>query len=135
MNELTKEKICEFVEKSIVNRHYNDELLFSLPLKTIEKVKKRLYFDLKCYSGVISSHSIRHIKRGHPDDLGYICEILEIIQNFSSVKKSIIRDQKTGASLVSLEFYKTYANHTVKLVKLKVHRHKRLELKTLFVKD
>ena len=135
MEELTKEEICEFVEKSIADRQCNDELLFSLPLKTIERVKEILYFDLNGYKGVISSHSIRHIKRGHPDDVEYICEILEIIQKFSMVKKSITRDHKTGASLVSLEFYKKYDNETIKLVKLKVHREKRLELKTLFVKD
>jgi len=135
MEELTKEEICEFVEKSISDRQCNDELLFLLPLKTIERVKEILYFDLSGYRGVISSHSVRHVKRGHPDDVEYICEILEIIQKFSMVKKSITKDQKSGASLVSLEFYKKYDNETVKLVKLKVHREKRLELKTLFVKD
>ena len=135
MEELTKEEICEFVEKSIADRQCNDELFFSLPLKTIERVKEILYFDLNGYKGVISSHSVRHVKRGHPSEVKYICEILEIIQKFSMVKKSITRDQKTGSSLVSLEFYKKYDNQTVKLVKLKVHREKRLELKTLFVKD
>jgi len=135
MEELRKEEICEFVEKSITDRQCNDELHFSLPLKTIERVKEILYLDLNGYLGVISSHSVRHVKRGHPDDVEYICEVLEIIQKFSMVKKSITRDHKTGASLVSLEFYKKYDNQTVKLVKLKVHREKRLELKTLFVKD
>jgi len=135
MEELTKEEICKFVEKSIADRQYNEELLFLLPLKTIQRVKEILYFDLNGYKGVISSHSVRHVKRGHPDDVEYICEILEIIQKFSMVKKSITRDHKTGASLVSLEFYKKYDNQTIKLVKLKVHREKRLELKTLFVKD
>ena len=33
------------------------------------------------------------------------------------------------------EFYKKYSNDTVKLVKLKIHRDKRLELKTIFIKD
>ena len=135
MEVLTKEEICKFVEKSISDRQYNDELHFLLPLKTIERVKEILYFDLNGYKGVISSHSVRHVKRGHPSEVKYICEILEIIQKFSMVKKSITRDQKTGSSLVSLEFYKKYDNQTVKLVKLKVHREKRLELKTLFVKD
>jgi len=135
MEELTKEKICEFVEKSIANRQYNDELLFLLPSQTIQRVKEILYFDLNGYLGVISSHSVRHVKRGHPNDVAYICEIMEIIQKFSKVQKSITRDHKTGASLVSLEFYKQYDNKTVKLIKLKIHREKRLELKTLFVKD
>ena len=135
MEELRKEGICTFVKESITNKQYNDELLFALPDTTIRRVKEILHFDLSNYQGVISSHSIRHIKRGHPNDIVYICEILEIIQKFSKVQKSITRDHKTGASLVSLEFYKKYNNQTVKLVKLKIHREKRLELKTLFVKD
>jgi len=135
MEEPSKEEICTFVENSITNRHYNEELLFLLPQQTIQRVKEILYLDLSNYQGVISSHSVRHVKRGHPDDVVYICEIIEIIQKFSKVQKSITRDHKTGASLVSLEFYKKYNNQTVKLVKLKIHREKRLELKTLFVKD
>jgi hypothetical protein len=135
MEGLTKEEICIFVEKSVSDRQYNEELLFLLPLKTIQRVKEVLHLDLNGYVGVISSHGVRHAKRGHPDDVEYICEVLEIVQKFSMVKKSITRDHKTGASLVSLVFYKKYDNQTVKLIKLKVHREKRLELKTLFVKD
>ena len=135
MEALSKEEICDFVEKSILDKQYNDELLFLLPLKAIQRVKEILYFDLTNYQGVISSHSVRHVKRGHPNEVNYICEIMEILQKFSKVQKSITRDPKTGASLISLEFYKKYDNETVKLVKLKVHREKRLELKTLFVKD
>ena len=135
MEEPTREEICIFVEMSMSDRQYNEELNFSLPLKTIERVKEVLHLDLNGYMGVISSHSIRHVKRGHPYDVEYICEILEIIQKFSKVKKSLTRDSKTGASLVSLEFYRKYDEQTVKLVKLKIHREKRLELKTLFVKD
>jgi hypothetical protein len=135
MEELTKEEICDFVEKSILDKQYNDELLFLLPIKTIQRIKEILYFDLTNYQGVISSHSVRHVKRGHLNDVKYICEIMEILQKFSKVQKSITRDPKTGASLISLEFYKKYDDETVKLVKLKIHREKRLELKTLFVKD
>jgi len=135
MEALSKEEICDFVEKSILDKQYNDELLFLLPIKTIQRVKEILHFDLINYQGVISSHSVRHVKRGHPNEVNYICEIMEILQKFSKVQKSITRDPKTGASLISLEFYKKYDNETVKLVKLKVHREKRLELKTIFVKD
>lgn len=135
MEVLTKEEICNFVKESITERQYNDELLFLLPIRTIWRVKDILYLDLSDYVGVISSHSVRHVKRRHPEDVEYICEILEILKKFSRVQKSITRDAKTGASLVSLEFYKKYDNQTVKLVKLKIHKEKRLELKTLFVKD
>jgi len=131
----TKEELCTFVEESITNKQYNEEIIFALPLITIERVKKKLPFNMVGYKCVISSHSIRHIKRGHPNDLNYICEIIEILENFTKVEKSLTKCQKTKATLVSLEFYKKFDNDMVKLVKLKVHREKRLELKTLFVKD
>jgi hypothetical protein len=59
---------------------------------------------------------------------------MEILEHFTQVKKSITRCPVTGANLVSLEFYKRYDNDTVKLVKLRIHREKKLKLKTLFVK-
>jgi len=88
--------------------------------------------DYKC---VIKSHDIRHVHKGHPDDVKYICEISDIIQKFYKVNKSITKDKKTGANLVNLEFYKNYENNIVKLVKLKIHVDKRLELKTIFIQD
>ena len=60
---------------------------------------------------------------------------MEILESFSRVEKSLTRCAKTGASLVSLVFYKQFDDGLIKLVKLKVHRNKRLELKTLFMKD
>ena len=135
MTELTKDKICKFIDKSINNKQYNDELCFTLPLKTVQRVKEILHLNLDNYIGVISSHSIRHINKGHKSDLFYVCEIIEIIQKFSKVKKNITRDHKTGASLINLEFEKIYNKETVKLVKVKIHREYRLELKTLFKKD
>ena len=131
----SESEICTFVERSIFDKQFNDELLFLLPSITIEKIKKALYLDMNGYYCVISSHSVRHIKRGHPNDLKYICNIVDILETFHRVEKSLTRDQKTGATLVSLEFYKKYEGNTVKLVKLKIHFKKRLELKTLFVKQ
>jgi len=64
-----------------------------------------------------------------------ICEIPEIIQHFYKVRKSITRDRKTGASLISLEFYKKYNDKSIKLVKLKIYKDKRLELKTVFIEE
>ena len=131
----SKQDICTFVERAISDRQYNDELLFPLPELTIEKIKKALHLNMDGYSCIISSHSIRHIKRGHPDDVKYICNIVEILETFYRVEKSITKDRNTGATLVSLEFYKKYEGSIVKLVKLKIHIKKRLELKTLFIRQ
>ena len=135
MNLPTRDEICIFVETSIANKQYNEKIIFDLPLKTIERVKKKLPFNMIGYKCLISSHAIRHIKKGHSNDLEYICEIINILENFSKVEKSLTKCNKTGSTLVSLEFYKKFDNDMVKLIKLKVHKEKRLELKTLFVKD
>lgn len=135
MNLPTRDEICIFVETSIANKQYNEKIIFDLSLKTIKRVKKKLPFDMIGYKCSISSHAIRHIKKGHPNDLEYICEIIDILENFSKVEKSLTKCNKTGSTLVSLEFYKKFDNDMVKLIKLKVHKEKRLELKTLFVKD
>ncbi len=134
-SKLKREEICLFVKTSIENRQFNEELSFLISEITIQRVQKRLHINLGGYLGVISSHSVRHVRRGHPNDIFYICEIPEIIESFLDVRKNITKDSKTGASLVSLEFYKKYDNKTIKLVKLRIYKDKRLELKTIFEKD
>ena len=135
MNLPSKAELCIFVENSINNKQYNEEIIFELPLKTIERIKKKLPFNMVGYQCSIKSHAIRHVKKGHANDLKYICEIVDILENFSNVEKSLTKCGKTGKTLVSLEFYKKFNNDTVKLIKLKVHKDKILELKTIFVKD
>ena len=130
---MLKQKICEFVEKSISDKQYIEELIFAIPDKTTTRVLAILHLNMSDYKCVIRSHEVRHVHKGHPDDIQFICEIPEIIQKFDTVKKSIIRDRRTGKNLVNLEFYRRYNNNTVKLVKLKIHKDKRLELKTLFI--
>lgn len=130
-----REQICIHVKKSIANKQYVDELSFPVPEKTVKRIQAILHFNMQDYKCIIRSHDVRHVYRGHPNDIEYICEIPDIIQKFHTVNKSITKDKKTGATLVNLEFYKKYSNDTVKLVKLKVHRDKRLELKTIFIKD
>ena len=131
----TKKEIQNFIENALLDKQWNEELVFLLPEVTIERVKKALYLNMQGYSCVISSHSIRHIKRGHPHDLVYVYDIVAILETFYRVEKNITRDKHTGASLVSLEFYKKYEGKIVKLVKLKIHFKKRLELKILFVRQ
>ena len=130
-----KEQICELVQKSIQDKQYNNEVVFDIPLKTVKRIKEILHFNMDEFKCVITSHSIRHVKKGHPNDLPYICEIPIIIQKFDRVQKSITKHIKTNSTLISLEFYKKYSNNTIKLVKLKINVDKRLELKTLFIEE
>jgi len=130
-----KKDICIHVQKSIDNKNYKDELCFDIPIETVRRVKGILYFDMTGYKCIIKANEVRHVKKRHPNDILFICEIPEIIQHFTKVKKSITRDQKTGASLIYIEFYKQYDRKSIKLVKLKIHIKKRLELKTIFIEE
>jgi hypothetical protein len=130
-----RQLICAHIENSLSDKQFKEELSFSIPAETVRRVKGILFFDMSGYMCVIRANEVRHVKRRHPNDVDFICEIPEIIQHFHSVKKSITTDSKTGASLINLEFYKNYDKKNVKLVKLKIHREKRLELKTIFVEE
>lgn len=134
MQEL-KEKICIHVKTSINDKQYNEEVSFPIPEKTVKRVKAVLHMNMKDYICIIKSHDVRHVQKRHPSDINFICEIPDIIQKFHRVEKSLTKDKKTGSTLVNLEFYKKYENNIVKLVKLKIHHDKRLELKTIFIKD
>ncbi|MDP2894191.1 MAG: hypothetical protein Q8N78_07505 [Sulfurimonas sp.] len=134
MIELRK-KICNHVDLSIADTQYNEELCFPIPTKTVKRLLQILHLNIEDYICVIKSHDVRHVKKIHPKDIGYICEIPIIIQKFDRVEKSIVRCKKTGTSLVNFAFEKRYDKNTVKLVKLRVLRDKKLELKTIFVKE
>lgn len=134
MTEL-RENICVHVELSLTNTQYNEELCFAVPPKTVKRLFQILHLNIEDYTCVIKSHDVRHVKKIHPEDIGYICEIPVIIQKFDRVEKSIVRCKKTGASLLNFAFEKRYDKNTVKLVKLRVLKDKRLELKTIFVKE
>jgi len=130
-----KTLISEYVDNSISNKQFNDKFSFNIPNETVRRVKGILHLDMTGYVCVIKSHDVRHVKKRHPKDIKYICEIPEILENFSKVQKSIVRDKKTGSSLINLEFYKKLGNDNIKLVKLKIHIEKKLELKTIFARD
>ncbi len=134
-DKILKDKILLHVEKSIQNKQYNKELSFDISDESIRRIKAILHFDMNGYRCILKSHDIRHVHKRHPQDVVFISQIPNILETFNFVKKSIIRDKKTGSHLVNLEFYKNISGKKVKLVKLKIHIKKRLELKTLFVED
>ncbi|MBS4069076.1 MAG: hypothetical protein KGZ62_10795 [Sulfurimonas sp.] len=130
-----REKICTHVELSLTDAQYNEELCFPIPQKTVKRLLQILHLNIDDYTCVIKSHDVRHVKKRHPKDVDYICEIPIIMQKFDRVEKSIVRCKKTGASLVNFAFEKKYNKNIVKLVKLRVLKDKKLELKTIFVKE
>lgn len=135
MPELRK-KICILTDLSITDTQHIDSIYFPLSQRAITEIGKVVYrAKLKEYQFEINSHGIRHTKKNHPDDVHYVCEIPKIVEEFTKVKHSLTKDEKTGKPVQSIEFYKKYEDKEVKLVKVDLLREKILRLKTIFVRD
>ncbi|MFA6137013.1 MAG: hypothetical protein WC667_02890 [Sulfurimonas sp.] len=129
------EAICILVTKSLSDNQFVDSVLFPLPIRAREEIIKVLYiYKIDEYICEINSHDIRHVNRGHEDEIEYICEIPKILSKFTKIEKSITNHPKTRKLIISVVFYKKYDDKTVKLVKVNLTKEKRLRLKTIFVK-
>jgi len=129
-----REIICDEVKKSLFDTQYVNSVLFSLPMRARDEIIKIIYLaKIDEYICEINSHDIRHIHRGHGDDIEYICEIPKILSNFTKIEKSITNHPKTKKPIISIVFYSKYDDKTVKLVKVNLTKEKRLRLKTIFV--
>ena len=80
---------------------------------------------------IIQEEYIRHIKNGHKEDLFLLPKLPEILNNFSSVEKSIIKNRR-GQTEVSLLFRKKFEDGIVRMVALRIIEDKVLSLKTFF---
>ena len=131
---MIKDEIAELVKKSLNDTQYNSEVSFELTDDILSRLSEKGFeISLSGYECVIRASEIRHIYKQHPDDVWLITEIPNILKTFKSVKQSNTKDSQTGKPLINLEFYKSYDKKNIKLVKLRIFKNKRLELKTLFV--
>ena len=87
------------------------------------------------YKFILKEEYVRHIYNGHSVDFDYLYRLPEILDSFTHVEKSIIRNKQTGQNDVNLVFRKTFDNDVVRMVALQIMRQKILSLKTLFRPD
>jgi hypothetical protein len=97
-----------------------------------QKIKNKTKLSSMSYKFIIESHSIRHVLKGHEDDFHLLIHIPDILNNFSSVEKSLTRNKQTGQTDVSLEFRKKIDDDIIKTVSIRLLREKIFSFKTFF---
>ena len=102
---------------------------------TVQNIKKHTKLNISNYKFIIQEEYIRHIRNRHIEDMAYLIEIPNILNNFDEVEKSIIRNNQTGQNEISLVFRKKLHNNKIQMVALRVFKNKILSLKTLFSID
>jgi len=132
---MPKELICDLMKVALSDKNSQDHITFPLHDKCIRRVKKCLNMNLDGYKCYIHCNDIRHVYNRHPEDHHYLCYVPDILKNFNSIEKENARDPRTGKAQLVYKFYKKYNGNLVKLVKMRVHKDKTINLKTLFVKD
>jgi len=132
---MPKELISELMKVALSDSSSQDYITFPLHDKCIRRVKQSLGLDLKGYSCYIHCNDIRHVYNRHILDYHYLCYIPDILKNFNSIEKENLRDSRTGKNQLVYKFYKKYNGNLVKLVKLRMHKNKTINLKTMFVMD
>ena len=130
--EILENKLCELIKLSLKNKQYREQITFSLPQKTIDKVKKKIYINLMDYTCVIHSDEVRHIYKEHGDEVFHICKIHHYLEKFAKIERSTTRDKVSGKNIPCLVFTKKETIKDIRIVKMNISRKKVLRLKTMF---
>ena len=64
------------------------------------------------------------MRNNHEEDLHLLPKLLDILNNFTHVEKSLTRNNQTGQNEVSLVFRKKIDNDIIQMVSLRVMRGK-----------
>ncbi|WP_373001382.1 hypothetical protein [Sulfurimonas sp.] len=132
---MPKELICDLMKIALADKYSSDYITFPVHNRCIKRVNQHVGLSLEGYSCYIHCNDIRHVYNRHPEAHHYLCYIPDILKNFDSIEKEVVPERRTGGSQVVYKFYKKYNRNLVKLVKLRVHKDKTINLKTLFVMD
>lgn len=94
-------------------------------------IKKHTNLNICKYKFIIQEEYVRHIRNGHKEDLYLLPKLPDILNNFTHVEKSIIKNRR-GQIEVSLVFRKKFEDGVIRMVALRVIEDKVLSLKTFF---
>lgn len=121
----------EFIEIALNSTSLEKNHELEITEKACKAIKKHTNLDICKYKFIIQEEYIRHIRNGHKEDLFLLPKLPEILNNFSSVEKSIIKNRR-GQTEVSLVFRKKFEDGIVRMVALRIIEDKVLSLKTFF---
>ncbi|SKB24742.1 hypothetical protein [Malaciobacter marinus] len=94
-------------------------------------IKKHTNLNICKYKFIIQEEYVRHIRNGHKEHLYLLPKLPDILNNFTHVEKSIIRNRR-GQIEVSLVFRKKFEDGVIRMIALRVIEDKVLSLKTFF---
>ena len=126
--------IENFINNSLSNSAFNNTFELELNKNICNKIQVLIGLNVYKYDFIIEAQYIRHIKNNHEEDLYLLPKIQEILNSCDKVEKSITRNTQTGKTDISIVFEKRLDDGTVKMVALRVIKHKILSLKTFFRK-
>jgi hypothetical protein len=132
---LNDDNLDKFIKIALQSKGKSKIFSLNILSTAIQKIKIDIKLNISNYKFIIKEEYIRHIKNKHLEDLEYIVEIPNILNNYDEVEKSIIRNNQTGQNEVSLVFRKQINNNNIQMVALRIYHNKILSLKTLFTID
>ena len=121
----------QFIEDALCSNTLEKTFELEISEEACQAIKKHTNLNICKYKFIIKEEYIRHIKNGHKEDLYLLPKLPDILNNFSHVEKSIIRNRR-GQTDVSLVFKKRFDDGTIRMVALRVIEKKVLSLKTFF---
>ena len=132
---MNKKDLTDFINVSLISNSRDKIFTIDIFDTTVQTIKDTTKLNISKYKFIIQEEYIRHIKNRHIEDLPYLIEIPNILNNFDEVEKSITRNTQTGQNEVSLVFRKKLNNNKIQMVALRIMNNKILSLKTLFSID
>ena len=135
--EVVKNEFLKFASKAL-----NDgRLEASFNLGVIKKTSAdKIYkftnglINLAGYTREIKASEIRHIKNRHSQDLKYIGEIVNVLDNFEFAKATSYKE-KTGKTTSGVMLYMRHPDGVLVGVELRDFGNKKVELKTFYMGD
>ena len=122
----------EFINLSLINKTKTLTYNIVISKEACELIRKHTKLNICNYSFVVEEEYIRHIRNRHKEDLHLLYKLPELLNNFSSVEKSLTRNKQTGQTDVSLVFRKKFDDNIVRMVALRIIKGKILSLRTFF---
>jgi hypothetical protein len=129
---LNNNKLSIFINLALNSNINNKSFTIEISDLAIKNIKNTTKLNITDYKFIIKEEYIRHIKNRHYDDMKYLTEIPNILNNFDEVEKSITRNTQTGQNEISIVFRKKLDNNKIQMVALRALKDKVLSLKTLF---
>ena len=132
---MNNNNLANFINVALNSKSTDKFFTIDILSATSQRIKRDTKLNIFNYSFMIQEAYIRHIKNKHIEDMPYIVEIPNILNNYDEIEKSLTRNNQTGQNEVSLVFRKKLNNNKIQMVALRIFHNKILSLKTLFSID